>query len=214
MLNNLDQSLYTRFKREGYRIAKYKDSPVATIADLVRLGYLDVNRTIRGVTDEQSRSIKETVQAFVEGLLTRPPATIAEFDERHNQCCQDCVAHTAVGGARVHYGQSQKIVNMALKYLYNEYATYRGVSNQFGFPDMGVEHFFHLPIDNQVLDTLVGKCHFSKTTLLPWSQWPRTDYLQFQHQVRRRLNARYCPLELDYMIWNIKGPALDLAFMS
>jgi hypothetical protein len=49
MLRNIDQALYARFKKEGYRMKKCAEHPVTTIPQLVQLAYLDVNRTIRGI---------------------------------------------------------------------------------------------------------------------------------------------------------------------
>ncbi len=49
MLPNIDQALYARFKQDGYRKKEYKGKPVRSITEIVQLGYLDVNRTIRGI---------------------------------------------------------------------------------------------------------------------------------------------------------------------
>jgi hypothetical protein len=71
---------------------------------------------------------------------------------------------------------------MSLKYPYKEYAVYKGAQNRFGFPDSGVEHFFHLPIDSQIRDYLIGAC--ADPTCLPWSQWAYEHYISFQRQFR------------------------------
>lgn len=211
MMPNLDQSLYSRFKREGYRIKKLSESPVSVVSDLVQLAYLDVNRTIRGVNPDQSCSFKQIVVSFIERLLASPPPTQAEFDQRHHECCQKCLALSSSDGARIHYGQAQKLLNMSLKYLYNEFAAYKGSQNQFGFPDSNVEHLFHLPIDSQIRNYLVGTCAFADPTSLPWSQWTHDHYISFQHQLRKRLNAQYRPLEIDYMLWNTNGASVGNA---
>jgi len=211
MLVNVDQALYARFKREGYRIKKCAEHPVTTIPQIVQLAYLDVNRTIRGIGSEQSDSFRRTVVSFIENLLTSPPANQAAFDELHHQCCQRCLAYSSPSGARIHYGQAQKLLNMSLKYLYNEYAAYKGTLNQFGFPSNNVEHLFHLPIDSQIREFLVGNCRFSDPTHLPWSQWTYDHYISFQHQLRKRLNVEHSPLEIDYMLWNTKGASVGNA---
>ena len=213
MLPNLDVSLYGRFKKEGYRIKKLSETPVLTVPELVRLGYLDVNRTIRGITSDQSRSFKQVVASFIETLLASPPASQAEFDQRHHVCCQRCLEVSSPTGAHIHYGQAQKLLNMSLKYLYNEYAAYKGTENRFGFPDSNVEHFFHLPIDSQIRNYLINMCSFADPTSLPWSQWAYEDYISFQRQLRARLGAQYRPLEVDYMLWNTNGASVENAIL-
>ena len=111
----------------------------------------------------------------------------------------------ALGTAPVHYGQAQKILNMSLKYLYNEFAVYYGQLNRFNFPEGNVEWFFHLPVDNQIRTHLVDRCGFSDPTSLPWSQWSYQHYWDFQLQLRRRINSRFKPLEIDYLLWNTNG---------
>lgn len=211
MLPNIDKALYARFKKEGYRIKKYKEYPVLTIPEVVQLAYLDVCRTIGGINEEQSFSFKQTVVSFIVNLLKSPPMNLAEFDQLHHKCCQECLTYSLPNGANIHYGQAQKLLNMSLKYLYNEYAAYKEKRNQFNFPDNNVEHFFHLPIDNQIIDSLVGNSNFSKSTSLAWSKWTYNHYIQFQHQLRKRISAQYCPLEIDYMLWNTNGPSIEYA---
>jgi len=160
MLPNIDQALYLRFKREGYRKKEYTAAPVQSIDEIVQLGYLDVNRTVRGIEPEQSWWFRQTVVSFINDLLVSPPQNQQSFDLLHDQCCQQCLEAEALGRASIHYGQAQKLLNMSLKYLYNEFAAYYGKVNHFQFPDNNVEHFFHLPIDNQIRDHLVDKCYF------------------------------------------------------
>jgi hypothetical protein len=208
MLPNIDQTFYPRFKKEGYRIKIFQKAPVTTIREVVQLAYLDVNRTIVGINSEQSNSFKETVVSFIEKLLSNTPTNQIEFDQLHQKCCKQCLEYSSPTGANIHYGQAQKLLNMSLKYLYNEYATYKGKLNQFNFPDNNVEQFFHLPIDNQIIDSLVGKSKFIKSTSLPWSKWTYNHYIQFQHQLRKRIRGKCCSIEVDYMLWNTRGASL------
>ena len=212
MMPNIDQALYARFKKEGYRIKKYAELAVTSVPEVVQLAYLDVNRTIRGINSEQSRFFKQAVVSFIEDLLARPPMNQAEFDQLHHRCCQQCLTYSSPSGARIHYGQAQKLLNMSLKYLYNEYATYKGKLNQFRFPDNNVEHLFHLPIDSQIRNCLVDNYHFSDPTSLPWSQWTYDHYMSFQNQLRKRISTQHRPLEIDYMLWNTKGASVGGTF--
>ena len=87
MLPNIDQDLYLRFKREGYRKKEYTRAPVPNIDEVVQLGYLDVNRTIRGIEPEQSWWFRQTVVSFIKDLLASPPENQQSFDLLHEQCC-------------------------------------------------------------------------------------------------------------------------------
>ena len=150
VLPNIDPSFYPRFKKEGYRIKQFAEFPVTNILQVVQLAYLDVNRTIRGINSEQSQSFKQAIVSFIENMIATPPMNQAEFDQLHHRCCQQCLTYSSSSGARIHYGQAQKLLNMSLKYLYNEYAAYKGKPNRFKFPENNIEHFFHLPIDSQI----------------------------------------------------------------
>lgn len=191
---------------------EYENKPVLTLSEIVQLGYLDVNRTLRGIEPEQSRILKTTVISFINDLLANPPENQEDFNLLHRRCCEKCIG--SPGRARIHYGQAQKLLNMSLKYLYNEYAIYRGKVNQFRFPDNNVEHFFHLPIDSQIRDFLTDNCHFIAPTRLPWSQWNYEHYISFQRQLWQRLNPQYSPLEIDYMLWNTKGASVGNAIVA
>ena len=38
-------------------------------------------------------------------------------------------------------------------------------------------------------------------------------YIAFQNELRVRIGSRYYPLEIDYMIWNMKGASIGDAIM-
>lgn len=202
MLTNIAPLTYIKFKNEGYRIVKYKNSPVLELDDIARLAYLDVNRTITNISEEQSSKFKAIAVNFINELIQNNPQNQSEFDALHNRFCKECVSLSTSSAAKIHYGQAQKLLNMALKYLYNEYAAYKDTVNRFRFPDNNIEQYFHLPIDNQLLDALTKKFNFSKPSTTAWSKWHENTYLQFQQQIRRRLKPGHSPLQTDYILWN------------
>lgn len=207
MLPNIDRSLYARFITDGYRI-RYA-GPIQTLDEIVHLGYLDVCRRLAGITSQQSHSFKQPAVSFIRDVVARAPKTQEEFDSSHHQCCEQCLAASS-DQVSIHYGQAQKLLNMSLKYLYNEFAAYYGTVNQFGFPEDNVERFFHLPIDNQILDYLTGHHEFSRPAKV-WTMWNYDEYLGFQRQCRNRISTRYQPLEIDYLVWNTPGASLGNA---
>jgi len=223
MLPNINPDVYQTFKNNGYMIKNLRRTPVESIGDIVKLGYRDVCRTMRGISNarELSKSIKQCVVAFITDLQNRPPTSQSELDRLHQLCCEECIQcreQYIQGckqqcimpfGVEVHYGQAQKIVNMSLKYWYNEFALY-GERN-LGFPNNNMEYFFHLPIDNQILSHLVRCCDFRRPTTLPWSKWEYDHYVAFQTELRDRLINNHKPLEIDYMLWNGQNQSLENA---
>lgn len=206
MLPNIDSALYAKFKAEGYRIKKHSRFPIQHITEIVQLAYVDVNRTIRGIDLNQSYCFKQGAVSLIERILTLPSMDQAQFDALHHEFCKQCIACSSPTVA-IHYGQAQKLINMSLKYLYNEFANYQGSQNHFGFPSNSVECLFHLPIDSQIRDCLVRSRHFTDPTRLAWSRWTYDDYIGFQRELRQRLKSRYKPLEVDYILWNASRTA-------
>ena len=201
MLPNIDLSAYAKFKT-NYRRAILRKMPVENVSEIVQLGYLDVCRTLTSIgrDHEQRTSFKQRVVAFINKILIKPPTNQSEFDMRHHRCCQQCIK--SVGVAKIHYGQGQKLINMSLKYLYNEFAFYLGRMNKFAYPNTNIEFFFHLPIDNQILAYLVKNYGFCRPPHLPWSKWTYEHYIAFQTELRNRLPPDYKAPEIDYMLWN------------
>ena len=213
MLPNIGQSLYAGFKtdphRTGYRIPSLCGTAVTDLRDVVNLAYKDVCRTLIriGRDPQQSAAFKHVAVGFIRELLAAPSSSQSEFDEWHDRCCRRCLKVT--GAATVHYGQAQKLVNMALKYLYNEFAHYRGVCNHLGYPDGNLEWYFHLPIDSQIRDHLAANYGFVHPRKVAWSKWDCDHYLAFQTELRERLNPAYKPLEIDYLLWNAPNASIS-----
>lgn len=111
MLPNIDHNLYIKFKKfrpeGGYRIIKYERNPVLEFSEIVQLGYLDVNRTLRGINPEQSSLFKQAAISFIAHLLTELPKNQQDFDSLHHNYCQECLKANSRGTARIHYGQAQ-----------------------------------------------------------------------------------------------------------
>lgn len=200
MLPNISQSDYLAFKNKSYRKTIFKTSPVNNIDDIVQLGYLDVHRTMARIDNVQSQNIKLIVITFINYLQSKPTSSQSEFDERHHQCCTKCVGYP--GTATIHYGQAQKIINMSLKYWYNEFAIYYKLnrSNCLNFTN-NMEFYFHLPIDNNIIDALTKCLNLIVTTSLPWSQWTHNHYITYQLNLRGKLPNGYKALEMDYLLW-------------
>ncbi len=208
MLPNIQNSVYTRFKSDptftGYRLKRFMNTPVTNINSIVHLAYLDVCRTIYGIRFPQAQELKSHAHALVTTVISRSHLTQSQFDKRHQECCEAIINTT---GTPVYYGQAQKLVNMSLKYLYNEHAVYFPGANHLNYPTNNVEWLFHIPVDNQIVNFLVSQHTFARPREA-WSRWNRDHYISFQNQLRNRLVGGYLPLEIDYLIWNSDALAL------
>lgn len=210
---NIDRSLNTGFKsdpqKSGYRILSLRGAAVTDLSDVVNLAHQDVCRTLIGIgsDSQQSAALRHVAVDSIRELLAAPSSSQSDFDEWHDRCCKQCLEITGV--ATVHYGQAQKLVNMALKYLYNEFAHYREVCNHLGYPNVNLEWFFHLPIDSQIRDHLAANYGFVVPRRVAWSKWGRDHYLAFQTELRDRLNPTYKPLEIDYLLWNAPNASIS-----
>jgi hypothetical protein len=201
VLHNLGPDAFKKFRRDGYRIKRN----VRNAADVVRLAYMDVCRTLRGIRDSphQARQLHAIAEQFVYSITKQPPRTQLEFDNAHRLACRRCVGVSVEGLVQVHYGQAQKLINMSCKYLLNE-ASLSGTRTVGGlrFPDAEIEHLFHVPVDNQMLDCLTRHHGFLRPDSRVWSQWDELAYDELQMQVRSRLAPGYVPIEIDYLNWN------------
>jgi hypothetical protein len=169
----------------------------------------DRARARRIVTMQESRVSHRSVQS----RTSKAPPAALENSLQAQFITYPTRNSVQSSGATSHYGQAQKLLNMSLKYLYNEFAFYHGKLNQFCFPDNNIEYFFHLPIDNQILNYLIKQYNFAHPypTSLVWSKWTYDHYINFQSQLRNRISSQYKPLEIDYMIWNSQGASVGNA---
>ena len=142
----------------------------------VKRAYLDFNRTLHkfGANGQRQETCAKAEQQLItqlQSMLTEEMASQEQYDQWHRDCCDQLIeAFRAVGKHKMYYGQAQKWINMALKYLFvlDRELTSRNYQ------------YFHIPIDNIVLDKLAA---MSKPPVLN-TAWSRIDsfeeYLRFQ----------------------------------
>jgi hypothetical protein len=103
----------------------------------------------------------------------------------------DCYHTGGIGSFTI--GQSQKWVNMTLKYIFT-----LGENRLPGFEQ--VYPFAHIPVDNIILEQLYTK----ELTVIFTSAWSRLDEysadLQFQQWVRTHCGDEY-PLDFEFYLW-------------
>ena len=112
----------------------------------VHLGYLDMCRTCHGigakVSDAQRKASFKTLGEEIKGLLSDSSIDSQEaFDAKHKVLCNKYMDLLKKYGYAIKYGQAQKVVNMALKYLFCcEDA------------DLDIFQYCHMPLDGLILN--------------------------------------------------------------
>ena len=163
----------------------------------MRRAYLDMNRTLHGMgTRGEGHSDWTTVMVRVlRDRLTMLPGdhawTQASFDAWHQESVSILKRISAEHGFSVSVGQSQKWINMSIKY-----AIALGERRVPGF--LGVYDVAHVALDNIVLE------HLTELGMPPLGRaWSRLDeygqYMAVQEWVRK--NFSMAPVEAEYDLW-------------
>lgn len=161
-----------------------------SVSAAVKKAYRDFCRTIKfeenkGV--DHSNAVAKVIKVFRMNLERLTEIQSQEsFDKWHEDICAKITG--AFNDATLTLGQTQKWVNMAMKYLI-------ALGEQ---PVIQLLPFLHAPIDSIVLE-------YSEypeiDKLTPWSQIDSQEaYIKFQNFLRREKNK--APLEWEFGIWN------------
>lgn len=193
-------------------------------------GYLDAARRIMNQSKaNRIQFIIDTIQhitTFVNGLIGI--RTQLDFDNQFNNLCSTIInlgsKHGVVtkGMPSITFGSVQKIVNMALKYVYNEIRLGNPVVSPAVYAHIVYTacDFFHMPIDSIVLCIMhhvpvIPPFHtriflnISGTWTYngsPWSLMNQSDYRQFLTDLRGSLMPNIKPLEAEYHTWGNPNP--------
>ena len=159
--------------------------------------YLDMNRTIRfnGMPEEKRTELRTSVTALLEKeIRLLSPEIITsqeEYDSWHHALCTEIRSLYCDNGIEFHYGQSQKWLNMMIKYLY--------MIGECTFD--GLFEFLHVPLDNYVFDVAQKELGISRPKI-PWSRWDdyTGQYETYQNELRSRIHD-YPPLRWEFKYW-------------
>lgn len=148
----------------------------------VKLGYLDMCRTCSGIgkkiSDEQRKDIFDAIGAEIKTGVEKSYsiAKQEDFDELHTKLCRFCTKQFEECGYFIKYGQAQKIINMAFKYLYCcEDAT------------EGIFTYCHMPLDSFVLKWCSDCSLSEKCNEDAWSKLEEGKYVRIQQGIRTYL---------------------------
>ena len=177
----------------------------------VHLGYLDMCRTCHGigakVSDAQRKASFKTLGEEIKGLLSDSSIDSQEaFDAKHKVLCNKYMDLLKKYGYAIKYGQAQKVVNMALKYLFCcEDA------------DLDIFQYCHMPLDGLILNWCKKEFKISvNSDKDAWSKLSKEKYTDITKAIFCKLKSssdvKYSiggektilpkiPLEAELVIW-------------
>ena len=177
----------------------------------VKLGYLDMCRTCHGigakVSDAQRKASFKTLGEEIKGLLSDSSIDSQEaFDAKHKVLCNKYMDLLKKYGYAIKYGQAQKVVNMALKYLFCcEDA------------DLDIFQYCHMPLDGLILNWCKKEFKISvNSDKDAWSKLSKEKYTDITKAIFCKLKSssdvKYSiggektilpkiPLEAELVIW-------------
>ena len=161
----------------------------------INRAYLDFNRTLHnfGANDQRQQTYAKAEQQLIAQLHSMLSIALAgqeQYDKWHRDCCDQLIAtFAAVGHHKLYYGQAQKWINMALKYLF--VLDHELTSNNY--------RYFHIPIDNIVLKNLASM-HKPPLFNTAWSRMDSyEEYLGFQTWYRTAFAG--IPMDNEFVLW-------------
>ena len=163
-----------------------------------RRAYLDFNRTLHlkkeGKNQAQSNDLStKGTEILRKSILQMMDAGIDsqdKYDSWHFKVCTALRKLYREAGVSFTYGQSQKWLNMTMKYLY--------VLRAYSFEDIFA--FLHPPIDNYIFDAAMSEFEISRFPMA----WSKLDdyqtYLDYQKSLRTQIFG--CPpLRWEFRAW-------------
>ena len=206
MFYTLNSNNYLTFQKNGYTIKNSSKD----INWCIRCAYTDTARTAKGIQNYKQK----IYNIMTDFIINKLPFSYSQciFNKAFSY-----IAAQLTTQCQLHYGQAQKIINMSLKYLYNEIM----LGNKMTFFDHCIKNticdFFHMPIDSIILEKLksVPISFEDKITKIkgtwkyqgyPWSQLPKKLYWDFVIDINKELMPGIKPLEAEYHTWKNPNP--------
>lgn len=159
--------------------------------------YLDMNRTIRfaGLPTKQRKEMHDftckLIEMTVKKLDMYPPRSQKQYDVWHQGLC-DVIRKIYVDeGIQFYVGQSQKWLNMTMKYLY--------IIGACDFS--GYFEFLHVPLDNYIFDIAQRELGVKKPEMA-WSRMAdyKSDYLEYEKELREVIDET-APIRWEFRAW-------------
>ncbi|MDD6339539.1 MAG: hypothetical protein PUA49_03445 [Butyrivibrio sp.] len=159
--------------------------------------YRDMNRTIRfnGLSNDVRIELREEVNELYRKELNNLSSDNINsqemYDSWHRNVSDRIKAIYSKEGILLTYGQTQKWINMTIKYLYMIEA------NTFD----GIFEYLHIPLDNYVFAVSMDSFGI-KRPHKAWSCWDDYDgqYLKYQKIIRDKISDG-TPLRWEFRYW-------------
>lgn len=158
--------------------------------------YRDMARTIRfdNLPDLDRKKLRKDAndyfKAELQKLKSNSITSQDDFNTWHFKVSKTIKAKYNKKGITLTYGQTQKWINMTIKYLY--------VLGENTFDD--VFEFLHIPLDNYIFDIARDSFNIKRPTDA-WSRWDNYDkYLEYQKSLREKM-VNDMPLSWEFKNW-------------
>lgn len=163
-----------------------------------RRAYRDMCRTIRfkeGCTDDEKTELYDSALNDIiipAIMLCTSLRNKDSYDKWHDSLCCDITGKYTSVGHTFHYGQSQKWVNMMMKYL-----CILSGDNSLDC----IYKYLHIPLDSIVINTAQKEPGICKP-FNSWSKLTRDEYIDYQQELMDKLyNDGLIPLEWEFDVW-------------
>jgi hypothetical protein len=195
----------TDLEIEEFLIRLYFDTVHGFEKAAAKRAYRDFSRTLRDLSkiESEKQQIKNEVEDIlleqIKIVLTSDFKNQWEFDFWHQKTCEKMKSHSKM--LKLTFGQTQKWVNMTLKYMYTlKEKRVSGINRNV--------KFFHVPIDNIIQE----KFREDKKMWGLRDPWSRIDdysiYLDYQKQIRDNYKGEI-PFEVEFRLFNqIESPVI------
>ena len=190
---------YTSIDADSLEFLKavYFGSEANPYVAAAKRAYLDMNRTIRfnGLADEKRKELHDFVCSFlqmgIKKLEANPPRLQGQYDAWHCSTCELIQKEYTDAGVQFFIGQSQKWLNMTMKYLY--------IIGACSFD--GYFEFLHIPLDNYIFDISARELSVAKPNKA-WSRMENYDdeYLAYEKRLWKAIGDT-APLRWEFRAW-------------
>ena len=181
---------------ENFKKGIGENKKISSIEEAINQAYQDAKRTFSGI-GKYERIKNDAFDVMVESLekyfSEATPKNQDEFNVKHREWC-DSFIKKFEPSYEVTYGQTQKIVNMTMKYI----LCYEVVGK-------GEEYFefCHMPLDSYILAWYNRNvAEKGQKTDTSWSKMGKDEYFEIQDSIRAYCND--WPIFEEFLIWRIE----------
>jgi hypothetical protein len=187
----------SRHDQEEFLVCCYFRIGTDYLTRCIHRAYLDFCRTIHGINEFPGiyKKAASTVQRQLDELRIKNDMDQPAFDDWHRRACHSLSTLYAEHGYNCFYvGQSQKWLNMSLKYIFA-----LGEERLSGYQRL--YKFCHIPLDK----IIIGKLSSAPYNFDPLSsEWSRLkeygEYIDYQNKVRNAFPG-VSPLAVEFRLW-------------